>query len=123
MIIKELKRRNLVKFCYLTSDPFDNKERVKQKLNFEFEFYYISDGIFRTFIFNFLIAKYMVLTMTDLGNKYLKKSINVKKYLYIFHSVTSKHMCYLENAFDKYDVIFCVGKYQVTEIKKERESL
>tara|TARA_B100001027_G_C16260181_1_gene328995 strand:+ start:313 stop:1443 length:1131 start_codon:yes stop_codon:yes gene_type:complete len=109
------------KICYITSDQNDNKKNVEKKLNFSVEFFYISSGIFRTFVFNFLKSKFMILTLTDIDNNYLKKSKFVSNYIYIFHSITSTHMCYLEDAFDNYDVIFCVGKYQFKEIRKREK--
>ena len=51
----------------------------------------------------------------------LKRS-NTTKYLYIHHSPVSTHMIYKEDAFDNFDVIFCVGPHHISEIK-EREQL
>jgi len=81
----------------------------------------IDRGIFRTFIFNYLNAELVILSITDLNNSFLWKSRNVKKYVYVFHSITSTHMCYKENSFDNYDILLCVGSHQSKEIRKREE--
>ena len=81
----------------------------------------IDRGIFRTFIFNYLNAELVILSITDLNNSFLWKSKYVKKYIYVFHSITSTHMCYKENSFDNYDILLCVGNHQLKEIRKREE--
>lgn len=81
----------------------------------------IDRGIFRTFIFNYLKAELVILSITDLNNSFLWKSKFVKKYVYVFHSITSTHMCYTEKSFDNYDILMCVGNHQLEEIRKREE--
>ena len=82
----------------------------------------IDSGIFRTFIFNYLKSEVVFLSITDLNNSFLWKSKFVKKYVYVFHSITSTHMCYTEKSFDNYDCLLCTGSHQFTEIR-EREKI
>ncbi len=87
--------------------------------SYEFiKFIYIGKSYLRSFIFPLLNGNNFFLTLTDLGNSFLKKSSKVKRYIYIFHSITSTHMCYKEDAFDNYDIIMCVGQHQIDEITK-----
>ena len=55
--------------------------------------------------------------MTDLDNHFLKKTKNIKNYIYYFHSPVSTIKNYTPKAFDNYDTILCNGKFQVEEIK------
>ena len=82
-----------------------------------YDVYYIGKGFVRTIIFNFLSCKYMIMTMTDIGNN-LNKSLFCKKYVYYFHAMYSTHKVYTPKAFDNYDIIFSVGAFQSDEIKK-----
>lgn len=120
LIMNELIKKKL-KIFYISSDVNDEFLNPKLKSDDRFESFYLSKGMLRTFIFNFLKSKLVVMTLTDLDNKFLKRSKFVKNYLYIFHSITSTHMCYLENSFDNYDVLFCTGNHQIREIRKREE--
>ena len=64
----------------------------------------------------------VVLTMMDLGNLQLKKSINPVHYIYLFHALGSTHMVDHANSYDAYDSLFCVGPHHVRELRK-RESM
>ena len=108
---------NLNKKPYVTSlITSDINEYFDFKKN-NYDVYYIGKGFFRTLIFNFLSCKYMIMTMTDLGNN-LKKSLFCEKYVYFFHCMHSTHKIYTPKAFDNYDIIFSVGAFQTEEIKK-----
>ena len=117
LIVEELKKFKKLKIVFLYSEPL-SLPKSKQNANK----FYISNGLFRTFLFNLIHSKIFILTMTDIDNSYLKKSIFCNNYIYIFHSLLSTHMGYLENAFDNYNTILCCGKYQIKEIEK-REKL
>ena len=69
------------------------------------------------YIFNNLKAKNLFLTVTDLGNNLLNKTKNIDKYIYFFHSPVSTTKNYTSKAFDNYDVIFCLGQFQIDEIR------
>ena len=69
------------------------------------------------FFFNKLKAENMFLTITDLGNNLLKKTKNIDKYIYYFHSPVSTTKNYTSKAFDNYDMIMCNGQFQINEIR------
>lgn len=69
------------------------------------------------FFFNNVKAENMFLTLTDLGNHFIKKTKNIQKYIYYFHSPISTTKSYTPKAFDNYDIIMCNGKFQVNEIQ------
>ncbi len=83
--------------------------------------YYI-DYFLINFFFNSINAENVFLTLTDLGNHFIKKTSKVKKYIYFFHSPISTTKSYTPKAFDNYDIIFCNGNFQIEEIKT-RENL
>jgi len=65
----------------------------------------------------FVNCKVLIMTLTDLSNYHIKKSVYPVHYIYLFHSLISIHMMYRFGAFDNYDTIFCVGPHQVNEIR------
>ena len=84
------------------------------------------DNVNNFFIYNNYLAKFffdnikgrnLFLTLTDLDNHFLKKTKNIKNYIYYFHSPVSTIKNYTPKAFDNYDTILCNGKFQVEEIK------
>ena len=64
----------------------------------------------------------MVLTMLDLQNFHLKRSLHPVRYAYVFHSMGSTHMVDHANSYDHYDSLFCVRPHHVAEISR-REAL
>ncbi len=111
----ELKR----KVTYVTSDRADPGLHRQNDL---FTPIHIPPGIFLTLHFNLQKAAVVVLTMMDLDNFQLKKSINPVHYIYLFHSLGSTHMVDHANSYDAYDSLFCVGPHHVKELRK-RESM
>jgi YidC/Oxa1 family membrane protein insertase len=83
---------------------------------------YVINKILINFIFKKLKAKNLFLTVTDLGNNLIKKTNNIDKYIYYFHSPVSTTKNYTPKAFDNYDIIMCNGQFQIDEIKT-RENL
>ena len=67
-------------------------------------------------------TKNLILTLTDLNNHQIKKTKNIKNYIYYFHAPASTTKVYTETAFDNYDTILCNGDYQINEIT-QRETL
>jgi hypothetical protein len=104
---------------YVTSDPNDPG---MTRQNVLFQAICISEGFFLTLHFNMQKADVVVMTMMDLNNLQLKKSINSVHYIYLFHSLGSTHMVDHANSYDAYDSLFCVGPHHVAELRK-RESL
>ena len=108
---------NLNKKPYVTSLITSDINEYFDLKKDDYDVYYIGKGFVRTIIFNFLSCKYMIVTMTDIGNN-LNKSLFCKKYVYYFHAMYSTHKVYTPKAFDNYDIIFSVGAFQSDEIKK-----
>ena len=77
------------KVTYVSSDPNDSGLERQHKL---FRSIYIPEGLFLTLHFNFQKADVVVMTMMDLNNLQLKKSISPVHYVYLFHSLGSTHM-------------------------------
>jgi len=107
------------KVTYITSDDTDQGLGRQHDL---FKAICIPEGFFLTLHFNMQKADVVVLTMMDLGNLQLKKSINPVHYVYLFHSLGSTHMVDHANSYDAYDSLFCVGPHHVAELQK-RESI
>ena len=58
------------------------------------------------------------MTMPDLGSYHVKRSkVFPVHYVYVFHTPASTHMVFQKSAFDQFDSMFCVGQYQVQEIR------
>ena len=113
-IINELGKRDQ-KICYVTSsknDPIFKNENKKIKS------FYIGDGSVKYKFFWELKAKVVIMTMPDLENYWIKRSIVFPvHYVYVFHTPASTHMVFQRSAFDQFDSIFCVGQYHVQEIR------
>ena len=107
------------KVTYVTSDPGDPGLGRKHEC---YKSICIPEGFFLTLHFNMQKADVVVLTMMDLGNLQLKKSINPVHYIYLFHALGSTHMVDHANSYDAYDSLFCVGPHHVRELRK-RESM
>jgi hypothetical protein len=118
-LVKALNENLQKKVTYISSDPTDAGLQRKHPL---FKSFCIPAGFFLTMHFNFQKADVLVLTMMDLDNLQLKKSINPVHYIYLFHSLGSTHMVDHANSYDAYDSLFCVGPHHVAELRK-RESL
>ena len=102
--------------CYVTSDPNDP---VLQKSEPKIKAFYLKKML--PYFTIFVNCKVFVLTMTDLDQFHIKRSINPVHYVYVFHSPVSTHMIYLFGAFDHYDSILCVGPHHIKEIRKHEE--
>ena len=118
-LIEELINQDIT-ICYVTSskdDPNLNSSNEKMRT------FYIGEGIMRTKFFLNLKADILIMTMPDLGTSYIKRSkVYPVHYVYMFHAIASTHLVYKKSAFDNYDSIFCVGNFQIDEIRS-REKL
>ena len=92
----------------------DIEDKIKNK---NIKNYYIHNNFLLKFFFNNIKADNMILTLTDLGNHFIKKTSSIKRYIYNFHSPVSTTKNYTSKAFDNYDVILCNGDFQINEIK------
>jgi hypothetical protein len=104
--------------CYVTSDPADpGLSRVHPR----FKAIFIPEGWFLTIFFQVNRSDVFVLTMMDLQNLQLKRSLHPVHYVYLFHSMGSTHMVDNENSFDHYESLFCAGPHQIAEIRRREE--
>jgi YidC/Oxa1 family membrane protein insertase len=117
-LIEELNGPLDRKTCYVTSDPGD-PGLSRQHDNFRPIF--IPAGWFLTIFFQVNQSDVFLLTMMDLQNLQLKRSLHPVHYIYLFHSMGSTHMVDHENSFDHYDSLFCAGPHQVREIRRREE--
>jgi len=102
--------------CYVTSDPCDP---VLQKSQPKIKAFYLNKLL--PLFMAFVNCRVFVMTLTDLNQFHLKRSLNPVHYVYVFHSLVSTHMVYRYGAFDYYDSILCCGPHQVEEIHKHEE--
>lgn len=100
---------------YLSSDPNDPGLKLMHPNYHSFD---IGEGHIRSWVFQNLNTKVLVMTTPDLETYQLKKSIFPVHYVYIQHSLVSLHMAYGENAFDAFDSIFCAGPHHVNEVRE-----
>ena len=111
-LIENLAYTNKQKICYVTSDLNDPMlDTIGSKINV----FYLKKLLI--FFMVYVDCKVFVITVTDLNQFHLKRSINPVHYVYVFHSLISTHMGYLRGAFDHYDSILCVGPHHVKEIR------
>ena len=117
-LIEELNGPLGRKTCYVTSDPQDpGLERAHPN----FMALCIPEGLFLTIFFQVNQSDLFVLTMMDLQNLQLKRSLHPVHYVYLFHSMGSTHLVDNEDSFDHYDTLFCAGPHQVKEIRRREE--
>ena len=114
-LIKELIDEHGQPICYITSDSNDP---ILRKSKPGLKIFYLKKVL--PFFMAFIKCKIFVMTLTDLHQFYLKRSVNPVRYVYVFHALSST-MGYRTGAFDYYDVIFCVGPHQLNEIRKYEE--
>lgn len=101
------------KIAYLTSD-LNDPSLLERRDNF-FPFY---SKLFLPLTFTILTSPVVITTIPDLQQYKIKRTFSGTNYVYTFHSMVSTHMMYRKGAFDYYDTIFCVGPYQVEEIRR-----
>jgi len=117
-LIEQLNGPLARRVCYVTSDAQDpGLGRVHEN----YRALYIPEGLFLTIFFQVNRSDVFVLTMMDLQNLQLKRSLHPVHYVYLFHSMGSTHMVDNENSFDHYESLFCAGPHQVREIRKREE--
>jgi YidC/Oxa1 family membrane protein insertase len=117
-LVAELNEKLQRKTTYVTSDADDpGLSRVHDN----YRAIFIPGGLFQTIFFQANQSDLFVLTMMDLDNLQLKRSLHPVHYVYLFHSMGSTHMVDHENSFDHYDSMFCTGPHQVAEIRRREE--
>ena len=114
-LISELTNKHNLNICYVTSSK---DESILKKPNNRIKSFFIGDSVVRTKFFLNLKAKILIMTMPDLETFHIKKSkVYPVHYVYLFHSMVSTHLIYRRSAFEHFDSIFCVGNYQLDEIR------
>lgn len=106
------------KTTYVTSDPADPGLERRHP---NYRSLCIPEGLFLTIFFQVNASDLFVLTMMDLQNLQLKRSLKPVHYVYLFHSMGSTHMVDNADSFDHYDTLFCAGPHQVREIRRREE--
>jgi len=101
--------------CYVSSSPRDPGLHQNDPLIRPFD---IGKGLVRTIFFKVLDGGVLVLTMTDLGNLYIRRSALPVHFAYVYHSLVSTHMIYRTRAFEHYDSILCCGPHHVAELRQ-----
>lgn len=117
-LVKELLECHDEQLTYISSDPGDPGLALEHT---RYTSLCIPEGLFLIIHFQVLQARVLVLTMMDLGNLQLKKSIHPVHYVYLFHSMGSTHMVDHANSYDAYDSLFCVGPHHVAELRRREE--
>ena len=103
--------------CHVTSEPSVPLPPAAPGLHA----FRIRSGALCTWLFQMLQADVMVLTMLDLQNFQLKRSLHPVHYCYVFHSMGSTHMVDHENSYDHYESLLCAGPHHVAEIRRREE--
>jgi len=115
-IIKKLTDEYNRTLCYITSDRHDSILTS-------------SDPKIKTFYLNKLLPLFMafvdcrvfVMTLMDLGNFHLRRSVNPVHYVYVPHGLLSTSMVVRHNAYDHYDCILCTGPHRIKEIRRREQ--
>ncbi|MDF2859333.1 MAG: preprotein translocase YidC subunit, partial [Neobacillus sp.] len=114
-VIKEILTRSDITIHYVTSDPNDaifnrDEEQIIP--------YYIGEKKLIS-LFMKMDTDIVVMTMPDLNNYHIKRSLVRKNIEYIFmpHWLTSVSMVVRKGALDHFDTVFCVGPHWVEEIR------
>ena len=110
--LKKLGQKNII---LITSDK-DDIIFFKETLTC----LYIKNYFILSIFFKMLNCKFMIMTLTDLGNHFQKSKL-CKFYVYFFHAIASTHQIYTNSAFKNYDIILSNGEYQSKELKFAEE--
>jgi YidC/Oxa1 family membrane protein insertase len=100
---------------YLTSESTDPGLSVVHP---NLRTFNIGAGTARTVLFARVACRRFVMTLPDLGNLWLKRSVHPVEYVYVFHATNSTHTSYRRGAFDHYDTVLCVGPHHAAEIRE-----
>ncbi len=106
---------------YVTNDPNDQIFKIAEAQP-RIRPYYIGQKRSITLMMK-MDADVVVTTLEDLDNFYIKRSYVREDidYVFAFHHMTSTHLTALQEAYDKYDTLLCVGPHQVQEVRKAEQ--
>ncbi len=115
-IIDEILENSDLDIHYVTSDFNDNILKTENPRIFP---YYVGGTKLISFMMR-MDADMVVMTMPDLEQYHIKRSIVRKdvEYIYLDHGMTSFHLMLRERALDAYDTIFCYGPNHIEEIRE-----
>ncbi|MCF6300789.1 MAG: CDP-glycerol glycerophosphotransferase family protein [Proteobacteria bacterium] len=113
-LVNELLTTYDVPVCYISSNDDDPGLLLEHPNYHSFK---IDEGLIRNWLFENIEADVMVMTMPDIHQYQVKRSKNPVHYVYVQHSLVSKHMVYRKGAFDHYDSIFCAAPHHLKEIR------
>ncbi len=119
-IMDELLAHTDIVIHYVTSDPEDQIfELAKGRGDGRIVPYYVGNEKLAGFFLR-VDADVMLMTMPDLGQFHLKRSMARKdmEYVYCFHYPLSTHMVLRRRALSDYDTILLVGDFQREEIRQ-----
>lgn len=118
-VIEYITHNSDIVIDYVTSDPND---QVFNLDNPQIRPYYIDDNRLIV-LFMKVDAKMVVMTMPDLQQFHLKRSLVRKstEYVYMFHYPLSTTMVLRKGALTHYNTIFCVGEFQFNEIRQTEQ--
>lgn len=118
-VIEEILQRSDIVIHYVTSDPNDAIFKKNEK---KIVSYYIGEKKLIS-LFMKMDADMVVMTMPDLGNFHIKRSLVRRdvEYVYMFHAPLSFIMTIRDKAVDNYDTVFCTGIHQVQEIRESEK--
>ena len=110
-VIKVLVEKYRKKISYITSDPHDPLfSSPRESLNV----FYIQKLLpFFTLLLN---SKVLLMTMPDLHQFHVKRSINTVNHIYLLHNIGSSFPVVRHGALFHYDTIFCTGPHHKEEI-------
>jgi len=115
-IINYLNTNYDIKFCYVTSDindPMLSKEEAKIRS------FYIKHLL--GFFILLLDSKLILMTMPDLNQFHIKKSVRGANHVYLFHNIGSYFHVIRHGGLFYYDTMFCVGPHHIKELRREEE--
>jgi len=128
------KNYNRLFFCennnlYIYLEKYIKKNKSKnlvfslERLNFEeyknCEYIFFETLFFKKLFFLTLKIRFVYSSTPDLNNSLFMRSINKYcKYIYIQHSSVSLSIAYNENAFNNFDAVQVINKFQEKELKE-----
>ena len=113
-VVEELLEHHDQPISYLSSDADDPGLALVHP---NLRAFSIGAGTVRTIGFARIDCRRFVMTLPDLGQLWLKRSVHRVEYVYMFHSINSTHTSYRKGAFDQFDTILSVGPHHLGEIR------
>ena len=109
-IINKIKKKNLLIISF---------EPIKNINNDKITIFIFRNNFIRELVFLTLNLKFLYSSTPDLENSLFKKSkFSNCKYIYLQHSPVSLNLIYRENAFDSFDALQTISKYQSSEFEE-----